>query len=76
MGGSRLILVLLSNRKGLTSPFIFFIISPIDNPNELEQAVIELHNIARLIEQKIGTGLLSQDLRNCADRLQELIKKV
>ena len=47
-----------------------------DNINQLEQSVIELHNIARLIEQEIGTGLLSEDLRNCADRLQELIKKV
>ena len=42
--------------------------------NELEAAVIELHNIARKIEQEIGTGQLSEDLRRCADRLHELIK--
>ncbi len=37
-------------------------------------AVIELHNIARLIEQEIGSGLLSEDIRNAADRLNMLIK--
>lgn len=47
-----------------------------DNIDTLEQSVIDLHYIARLVEQRIGNGLLSQDLRNCADRLNELIKKV
>jgi hypothetical protein len=37
-------------------------------------AVIELHNIARLIEQEIGSGSLSEDIRNAADRLNMLIK--
>ncbi len=42
--------------------------------NSLEQAVIDLHDIARKIEQEIGPGLLSEDLRKCADRLHALIK--
>jgi hypothetical protein len=42
--------------------------------DNLEAAVIELHNIARKIEQEIGVGQLSEDLRKCADRLHALIK--
>ena len=42
--------------------------------NSLDSAVIELHNIARAVEQNIGSGQLSEDLRKCADRLHELIK--
>ena len=41
---------------------------------ELEYAVIRLHDIARLIEETIGAGELSKDIRNCADRLSELSK--
>ena len=41
---------------------------------ELEYAVIRLHDIARLIEEKVGVGKLSQDIRKCADRLSELSK--
>jgi hypothetical protein len=41
----------------------------------LDMSVIELHNIARLIEIQIGNGQLSEDIRNCADRLHGLIKK-
>jgi hypothetical protein len=37
-------------------------------------AATELHNIARLVEQEIGTGQLSQDIRNAADRLHMLTK--
>lgn len=44
--------------------------------HDLDAAVIELHNIARQIEQKLGKGQLSEDLRKCADRLHELIKEV
>jgi hypothetical protein len=39
---------------------------------ELEYAVIRLHDIARLIEEKVGVGELSQDIRACADRLSDL----
>ena len=41
---------------------------------ELEYAVIRLHDIARLIEEKVGVGELSRDIRKCADRLSELSK--
>ena len=39
----------------------------------MEQQVIELHNIARLIEQKIGIGTLSKSIRESADKLSEVI---
>jgi hypothetical protein len=42
--------------------------------NSLDEAVIELHNIARLVENEIGKGLLAQDIRDCADRLHQLVK--
>jgi hypothetical protein len=41
------------------------------NP-QLDQAVIDLHDIARLIESQIGVGKLSSDIRDCADRLHML----
>lgn len=41
----------------------------------LDEEVIKLHNIARVIEQHIGTGQLSEDVRNCADRLSDLLRK-
>lgn len=41
----------------------------------LLDSVIKLHDIARLIEQEIGQGNLSDDVRNCADRLNVLLKK-
>lgn len=40
----------------------------------LDEAVMELHNIARLVENEIGKGLLAQDIRDCADRLHRLVK--
>ena len=40
----------------------------------LDMAVLDLHNIARLIESDIGRGKLSEDIRNTADRLHALIK--
>jgi hypothetical protein len=42
--------------------------------DRLNDAVIQLHNIARLVEQDIGTGKLSEDIRKAADRLHTLIK--
>lgn len=38
------------------------------------QAVSYLHDIARYVEQQIGKGLLSDDIRNVADRLHEVTK--
>jgi predicted TPR repeat methyltransferase len=43
---------------------------------EYSDAVMMLHQIARMIETKMGTGLLSEDIRDCADRLHELTKEV
>ena len=42
--------------------------------NTLDEAVIQLHNIARLVEKEIGLGLLSEDIRDCADRLHKLVR--
>jgi hypothetical protein len=42
----------------------------------LEEAIIQLHDIARAVEKQIGTGQLSEDIRKCADRLNTLIKEV
>ena len=41
---------------------------------EIEYAIIRLHDIASLVEEKIGFGELSKDLRACADRLSDLNK--
>jgi len=38
----------------------------------LVDAVIALHEIARLVEDQVGQGNLSDDLRNCANRLHVL----
>ncbi len=42
--------------------------------DQLSDAVVQLHDIARLVEQEIGSGLLSEDIRNAADRLHALTK--
>jgi hypothetical protein len=39
---------------------------------ELVEAVITLHDIARLVEAEIGRGNLSDDIRAVADRLHAL----
>ena len=36
-------------------------------------AIIQLHDIARLVEREIGQGKLSEDIRSCADRLNTLV---
>jgi hypothetical protein len=41
----------------------------------LDQAVIKLHDLARIVEREIGVGLLSEDIRKSADRLNELLKR-
>lgn len=43
---------------------------------DIEYLVIRLHDIAREIEQKIGVGKLSEDIRECADRLSNCNKAV
>lgn len=42
--------------------------------DQLSEAATKLHDIARLIEQEIGIGKLSADIRAAADRLHMLIK--
>ena len=40
---------------------------------ELKDRIIQLHDIARAIEQEVGQGQLSQDIRKTADRLHEVL---
>lgn len=39
------------------------------------QAVMCLHSVARYVENQIGTGALSLDIRRVADRLHEITNK-
>jgi hypothetical protein len=39
---------------------------------EIEDAIMQLHNIARLIECEVGFGTLAQDVRRCAYQLHIL----
>lgn len=39
---------------------------------DLVDAVIKLHDIARLVNEEIGPCQLHDDIRNCADRLHVL----
>ena len=41
----------------------------------LDERVIELHDIARQIEQEVGAGTLSENIRKSADKLSKLLKK-
>ncbi len=41
----------------------------------IEERIIQLHDIARHVEQEIGVGQLSEDIRKTADRLSDLLKK-
>jgi uncharacterized protein YecA (UPF0149 family) len=43
---------------------------------DIEYLVIRLYDIAREVEQKIGAGELSKDIRGCADRLSDCNKAV
>lgn len=40
--------------------------------NEYTDLVIALHDIARSVEIRFGQCQLSEDIRNCADRLHEI----
>jgi hypothetical protein len=42
---------------------------------KMSDMVIGLHDIAREVEQTIGFGALSKDIRDCADRLSVLLKE-
>ena len=41
----------------------------------LDEVVIKLHELARIVEREVGEGSLSHDIRNCADRVNALLKK-
>ena len=45
---------------------------------DLDLAVLQLHDIARRIEQdrNLGPGALSEDIRKAADRLQEILNAI
>ena len=48
----------------------------VSNKEELTDAVIKLHDIARLVTESFHVkygGELSLDIRDCADRLNELV---
>lgn len=45
-----------------------------NNQPELDLAVIQLHDIARLVSEKVGKGTLAEEIRKCADHLNVLIK--
>ena len=38
----------------------------------LEDVIIKLHDLARIVEREIGVGQLSEDIRKSADRLHEV----
>ena len=40
---------------------------------KLDDAIMQLHNIARLVEQRIGQGALAEDLRRLADRINTIV---
>lgn len=62
---------------------MMYTISPTKNPlsrntsmnKTLDERVIELHDIARQIEQELGQGQLTDDIRKAADRLSALLKE-
>lgn len=41
---------------------------------DLQDAVIQLHNIARLVERDIGVGELSHEIRDAADTISAYIR--
>ena len=46
-----------------------------DNMNfDIQYLIIRLHDIAREVEKQIGTGSVSNDIRNCADRLNDMMQ--
>ena len=58
-----------------TRQLVKFLSKGINKMNfDIEYLVIRLHDIAREVEQQIGVGELSQDIRACADRLSDLNK--
>jgi hypothetical protein len=44
------------------------------NIDQLKQVVIQLHDAARSVSEEMELNTLTLDIRECADRLNELIK--
>jgi hypothetical protein len=42
----------------------------------LDDRVVQLHDIARQVEREVGKGAVSEDIRQAADRLNDLLKTV
>ena len=42
--------------------------------SKLKDVVIQLHDVARTVSEEMGLNTLTLDIRECADRLSELIK--
>jgi len=42
--------------------------------DNLKELVIQLHDIARAVQQEMGLNTLILDIRQCADRLNDLLK--
>ena len=51
-------------------------VNDMQQDDKLVEAVIQLHNIARMVESKIGRGLLSDDIRDCANRLHMITRPI
>jgi hypothetical protein len=51
-------------------------VNDMQQDDKLAEAVIQLHNIARMIESEIGRGLLSDDVRDCANRLHMITRPI
>jgi hypothetical protein len=43
---------------------------------ELQSKIIQLHEIARVVEKNLGISDLSKDIRAAADRLHEILNAV
>lgn len=43
--------------------------------HQLSDAVIAMHNAARLLEENIGRGTLSENIRHDADKLSDIVTK-
>jgi len=44
------------------------------NVDKLKEIVIQLHDAARSVSQEMGLNTLTLDIRECADRLNDLLK--
>ena len=42
---------------------------------DLRDVVVQLHYLARIVEQQVGQGNLTDDIRNCANRVNVLTKE-